>query len=108
MLEDAPNLGFVLGYAQASWTLGAEATAVFFSRLWTTMAQRGIRVVTPRKGQSNSKALPFFPLSSTYIQKGWGDFPVSGEGIWSARTEYFKDIRTATWSDVLESMETQL
>lgn len=107
MVQDAPNLAFVLGYANASWTLGAEATGVFLTRLWNTMEKKRIKSVTPRAPDAEQmKTLPPLGLTSTYVKEGKKDLPKGGEGLWAPRRNYIKDIYLATWPDVLQGMET--
>lgn len=107
MVQDAPNLAFVLGYANASWTLGAEATGVFLARLWNTMEKKRIKAVIPRSSDaSRMKSHPPLDLTSTYIKEGQKDMPKGGDGLWAPRRNYIKDIYLATWPNVLQGMET--
>ena len=110
MVQDAPNLAFVLGYANASWTLGAEATGVFLTRLWNTMEKKGIKAVIPRADSEETgkwKPRPPLDLNSTYIKEGQKDMPRGGEGMWAPRRNYIKDIYLATWPNILQGLETR-
>lgn len=108
MLQDAPNLAFVIGYANASWTLGAEATAVFLTRLWSTMASKKINAVIPRVNDTEKmKEFPPLGLNSTYVQVGAKRMPKGGEGLWAPRRDYISDIHQATWTSALEGLETR-
>ncbi|KOC13745.1 monooxygenase [Aspergillus flavus AF70] len=49
MQQDIPNSFFVLGHlTDASWTLGADATALFICRMIKHMEKENIRAATPR------------------------------------------------------------
>ena len=48
MLQDLPNAAFVVGYVDASWTLGADVTALLICRLLNQMRKESTTVVVPR------------------------------------------------------------
>jgi cation diffusion facilitator CzcD-associated flavoprotein CzcO len=107
MLQDAPNLAFIIGYANASWTLGAESTAVFLTRLWSTMASKDIKAVVPRaQNPEKMEPLPPLGLTSTYVKAGAKHMPMGGEGLWAPRRNHLRDMYDATWCSVLEGLET--
>jgi cation diffusion facilitator CzcD-associated flavoprotein CzcO len=107
MVQDVPNFAFVAGYANASWTLGAEAASVVFMRLWNLMDKRDINSATPRLplGGDKMPRRPFFGLTSTYLQNATQVFPNSGEGQWQLNYNYVVDITRATWGDIQGVME---
>jgi cation diffusion facilitator CzcD-associated flavoprotein CzcO len=71
MLDDLPNAALVLGYTNASWTLGADATAQMTMRLLNEMDKRGARAVIPKlKEREKMTPQPVLDLNSTYIKKG--------------------------------------
>ena len=101
-LQDIPNCAFVLGYTNASWTLGADTTAILFCRMMKTLRSRNLSSAVPRSpGYLNTK--PYFDIKSTYAQKGAGSLPKTGDkGPWRGRTKYFLDsfrARFGTLSD---------
>lgn len=54
MLQDSPNLIFILGFVNASWKLSAETMSMLLVRLWQHMRPRGARVaVTAREAKSS-------------------------------------------------------
>jgi cation diffusion facilitator CzcD-associated flavoprotein CzcO len=107
MLHDLPNAALVLGYTNASWTLGADATAQTLCRLLHEMERTGARAVVPRLAHPEKmEARPLFDLNSTYIKKGEGMFPKAGDrGPWKARSTYFRDIGEAKWGSIHEGLE---
>ncbi|HVJ00831.1 MAG TPA: NAD(P)/FAD-dependent oxidoreductase, partial [Sphingomonas sp.] len=48
MFSDVPNFAISFGYTNASWTLKADLTANYVTRLLNAMKKRGMRQVTPR------------------------------------------------------------
>lgn len=101
MLQDVPNLAFIAGYVNASWTLGAEATGRLLARLWSRMRATGHVVVQPElDGPDGIQEVPPFHLSSTYILKSGRVFPKGGVGPWGPKKNYFVDMWRANWCDL--------
>ena len=69
MIQDVPNLIYVIGYAHAAWTLGAEVTAIIVGRLLNRMRKKGANIVVPviRSGKL-MPIKPLLPLTSTYLK----------------------------------------
>jgi cation diffusion facilitator CzcD-associated flavoprotein CzcO len=107
MLQDLPNVAFVVGYTNASWTLGADATAQFVTRLLNTMAKKGARAAVPRLDHpERMKPTPMLNLNSTYIQKALKSMPKSGSaGPWKPRTNYVSDMAAAKYGNIEEGIE---
>ena len=101
MLQDVPNLAFVIGYVNASWTLGAEATGLLLARLWGQMEATRTSTVTPRlENPDGMPEVPVFNLSSTYFQNSANIFPKGGTGAWEQKKNYFVDVWRASWGDL--------
>ncbi len=109
MLSDVPNLAFAFGYVDASWTLGADATAQLACRLLGEMKTSGSSTIVPRRSEQQKKHMedrPLMYLDSTYVKKGESIFPKAGSGKqWLPRSYYWKDLFTAWWGDVRTNME---
>lgn len=106
MLQDVPNIVFLSGYENASWTLGADVSARIFIRLLRLMEQRGATAAIPRvPGTASMKERPMMSLTSTYIKTANRVLPKGGEGQWSPKTNYFADMAGARWGDMLTDME---
>lgn len=109
MLEDLPNCAFVIGYVDASWTLGADATAQLVCRMLKQMDKEGVAEVIPRRTAEEKKTMqqrPLLSLTSTYIQKGGSNLPMAGDrGAWKARSYYFKDIMIAWYGNIKSGTE---
>ncbi|GAB0139146.1 hypothetical protein EsDP_00007359 [Epichloe bromicola] len=109
MLENLPNLFYSMGYVDASWTLGADATAQLVCRLLNRVTRDGFAHIVPRLGEaerSTMSELPFMRLNSTYVDKGKGVFPKVGNSKqWLPRSYYWKDLANAWWGDVQSGLE---
>ena len=104
MIEDLPNVAFVVGYVDASWTLGADATAQLITRMFNQMRDESVVEVTPQRTEEEKKSMHevnLLRLNSTYIQKGKQNVPKAGDrGQWLPRSNYLKDITSAWYGDI--------
>lgn len=110
MLEGLPNAALAFGYTDASWTLGADATAQLVSRMLNKMAENNIRVVTPERTVEEVKNMPSHPflnLNSTYVKKGGSGLPKAGTNQWAARSFWYKDIFGAWYGDITSNINWQ-
>lgn len=109
MLEDLPNCAFVIGYVDASWTLGADATAQMVCRILKQMGKENVVEITPRRTaqeKASMKEAPLLRLTSTYVKKAKDIVPKAADrGQWSARSYYFKDILMAWFGDIKSGTE---
>ncbi|KAI8948352.1 hypothetical protein F4801DRAFT_557020 [Xylaria longipes] len=103
MLEDVPNLLFMTGYENASWTLGADISAHLFIRLLRLMEEKNAKVIVP-KPSAPMEEKPMMDLSSTYLTSAPGVLPRGGTGQWSPRTNYFADMAGAKWGNVTQDL----
>jgi cation diffusion facilitator CzcD-associated flavoprotein CzcO len=107
MLQDLPNAAFVIGYTNASWTLGADATAQLVCRLLKRMDSLNVTSAVPRLPDGKKiKPTPVLNLSSTYIEKGKGQLPKAGNAApWLPRVNYLSDYWTSNYGDVTKDLE---
>jgi cation diffusion facilitator CzcD-associated flavoprotein CzcO len=109
MMQDLPNAAFVVGYTDASWTLGADSTALLICRLLKRMSKEKTSVVVPRlteEEERSMKVLPYLKLQSTYVQKAKGALPKAGDGRqWRARSTYFNDLWQAKFGDIRSGLQ---
>lgn len=107
MLQDLPNAAFVIGYTNASWTLGADTTAVHLCRLLKHMDSRGQSSATPRVAKGQTFGVnPVLNLNSTYLEKGKGQLPKAGDaGPWRPRTNYITEFWIASHGNLTTGME---
>ena len=102
MLEGIPNLAYCIGYTNASWTLGADCTAIVVCRLMQELAQRNKRIVVPEiDHKKDVKVVSVFNLNSTYVQKGENVLPKAADsGPFQPRRNYFRDYAHAKLGDI--------
>ncbi|GFF55912.1 FAD-containing monooxygenase EthA [Aspergillus udagawae] len=109
MLADLPNLVLAIGYVDASWTLGADATAQLACRLLNTMKRDSVSMIVPRCSDEEKKGMsetPFLYLKSTYVQRAKSVLPKAGDRPpWQRRSYYWKDMLTSRWGDIWAGME---
>ncbi|KAM3084015.1 hypothetical protein ACMFMG_001878 [Clarireedia jacksonii] len=107
MLQDLPNSCIVIGYTNASWTLGADATAQMVCRMLKHMESNNYSAAIPRVQQDEIlKSKPMLNLNSTYIEKAKGSLPKNGDkGPWIARESYLVDYWVAQYGDLTQDME---
>ncbi|XP_051191260.1 uncharacterized protein [Lolium perenne] len=109
MLENLPNLFYSMGYFDASWTLGVDATAQLVCRLLNTVTRDGFAHIVPRLSEAEKSTmsdLPFLPINSTYVERAKGVFPKVGNSKqWLPRSYYWKDLANAWWGDVQSGLE---
>jgi cation diffusion facilitator CzcD-associated flavoprotein CzcO len=105
-LQDVPNCAFVLGYTNASWTLGADTTAILFCRMLKAMRSQHFTSAVPRITMNGMKTKPYFDIKSTYAQQGAKELPMTGDvGPWRGRTNYFLDSWRAAFGNIEEDLE---
>jgi cation diffusion facilitator CzcD-associated flavoprotein CzcO len=109
MLADLPNLVLAIGYVDASWTLGADATAQLACRLLNTMKRDSVSMIVPRRSDEEKKGMretPILYLKSTYVQRAKSVLPKAGDrSPWQRRSYYWKDMLTTRWGDIWAGME---
>jgi hypothetical protein len=93
MLAGVPNMAYVVGYTNASWTLKSDLTGAFVCRLLRHMQRIGAQVCMPAVPDSSVKAQPWVDFSSGYIQRSLDQFPVQGSSTpWRLNQNYLRDL----------------
>jgi cation diffusion facilitator CzcD-associated flavoprotein CzcO len=93
MLSGVPNLVWVVGYTNISWTLRCNLTCAYACRLLNHMDARGYRycVAQPEDGVTRE---PLVDLKSGYILRAIDSFPKQGsEPPWRGYQNYLRDLR---------------
>jgi cation diffusion facilitator CzcD-associated flavoprotein CzcO len=92
MLSGVPNFAFVMGYTNASWTLRADLTSTFVTRLLAHMREHGWAWCMPPQPAADAPRLPLLDLSSGYVRRAVADFPKQGAAPpWRVRQNYVLD-----------------
>lgn len=88
-----PNLAFVFGYTNSSWTLRADLISQYVCRLINYMDKHGFDVATPVNDDPALKPEPFLNLTSGYILRAAERMPKQGDrDPWRNPQSYFRDI----------------
>ncbi|KAF2742436.1 FAD/NAD(P)-binding domain-containing protein [Sporormia fimetaria CBS 119925] len=106
MLSGVPNLGVIIGYVNASWTLGADTASRLLTRLYKFMQDNQYTSAVPRITEEEAKD-PQVPLAlnSTYVNAARNLLPHAGRsGPWLPRDNYFRDSWNAGRADLREGM----
>jgi monooxygenase len=81
LMQDLPNLGFIFGYTNASWTLKSDMASQYLCRLLNHMDRHGCSSVTPRApATEKANGNVMGSLSSGYVQRGLDELPRQGCG----------------------------
>jgi cation diffusion facilitator CzcD-associated flavoprotein CzcO len=93
MFTSLPNLGNIIGYWNASWTLGSDTASNLFVRLIKHQRDNGYTSVVPViSDEEKKKTIPASPLNSTYIQSAVSKMPqCANTGPWKPREDWFSD-----------------
>ncbi|KAL4802609.1 hypothetical protein BDV18DRAFT_63195 [Aspergillus unguis] len=109
LIQDMPNAAFIIGYTNASWTLGADATALTICRLLKGLEKRGYAGAVPRMSPNLASSVQprrLLNLSSTYVTKAEKDLPRAADrGPWVPRDNYFSDLWFAKYGNLDEGIE---
>ncbi len=93
MLTGVPNLSFVFGYTNASWTLKSDLICAYVCRLLNYMDKHGYRQVTPHLNDPDVEDLPLLDLSSGYVLRALDRFPRQGSKLpWRLYQNYLFDM----------------
>ena len=97
MFSGVPNLAFMVGYTNASWTLKVDMVASHFCRLLNYMKRKGYDVCTPEATDPELQSVSMMPLTSGYIQRSQHLLPEEGHRApWRLRQNYFLDYLALT------------
>jgi len=92
LLSDIPNLAFVAGYTNATWTLKCELSCQYIIRLMKYMDKKGHEVCTPKIDITKNKEKPLLDLTSSYILRAQDQLPKQGDKKpWTVHQNYILD-----------------
>jgi hypothetical protein len=81
-----------MGYTNASWTLKADLTCSFVTRLLRHLREHGHAWAMPPRLGPDVPRLPLLDLSSGYVQRSLAEFPAQGPSApWRVRQNYTLD-----------------
>jgi hypothetical protein len=104
MFSGVPNFAIAFGYTNASWTLKADLTARYVTRLLAAMAKRGMRQVTPQPS-APVEPQPFLDFTSGYVQRALHLLPRQGDRKpWRVHQSYTRDLLALKYGGIDDDM----
>ena len=100
MLSDVPNMIFIFGYTNASWTLKADLSCEYLVRLLRQMDAGGRRVAVARRDPGVGE-IPFLDFTSGYVQRALPVLPKQGaRRPWRLYQNYLLDLLTLRFGKI--------
>lgn len=95
MFSNLPNLSFVFGYLNASWTLRADCNARYACEVLNEMARRGADIAIPELAPENEpEAVEPWDYTSGYLNRAKDMMPkVAADRPWTLAHNYLEDRR---------------
>ncbi|MBU3750702.1 MAG: NAD(P)/FAD-dependent oxidoreductase [Mycobacterium sp.] len=91
MLSGIPNLAFMFGYTNSSWTLKVGLVCEHLCRLMSYMDRHGYTTVVPVEDPSVGRR-PMLNFPAGYILRSIDEFPQQGTtGPWTIEMDYWAD-----------------
>jgi monooxygenase len=93
LVQNLPNLAWIIGYTNASWTLKSDIAGAYLCRLFKHMDDNGHTVATPRDDEDCALDIGMFDqLQSGYMQRADHTLPRQGSKLpWKVLMHYEKD-----------------
>ncbi|MFT6942064.1 MAG: monooxygenase [Nitriliruptoraceae bacterium] len=92
MFSDIPNFAMIFGYVNVSWTRKVDIAAQWLVRVLHEMDRRGADTVVATGGEEFATDDPFTEMSSGYMQRASGMFPMQGsEAPWRNQSNVLLD-----------------
>ncbi|KAI0163932.1 putative flavin-binding monooxygenase [Xylariaceae sp. FL1272] len=106
MVEDVPNMMYMIGYTNHSWTLGSDDTANVLIRLIKYMKTKDATTAVPRAPAEGVNGYQkMWQLSSTYSRESESVLPRYGNvGPWRPRTRAPQDWLHARYGDIVTGL----
>jgi len=93
MISNLPNLAFVFGYTNSSWTLKVDLVCDYICRLIAMMDRGGYASCVPVNGDPSMPTRPMLDFGAGYVQRAVDRFPRQGTGPWEVKMRYREDLR---------------
>ncbi|GAA4558477.1 NAD(P)/FAD-dependent oxidoreductase [Pseudonocardia xishanensis] len=104
MLSGVPNLAYCIGYTNASWTLRADLSSRYVTRLLTHLEKHGYGSAAPTAPASKERR-PLLDLTSGYVQRSIEAFPHQGTSApWQVQQNYVVDLLQMSRADLARDM----
>ena len=101
MIGGVPNLSYVIGYNNASWTLKADLSSAHACRILNYMDRRGYVQVMPKLDPTEMSEGNFFGLTSGYLTRAQAYVPKQGvRHPWKVHHNYARDYASLKFGKV--------
>lgn len=93
LLEGVPNMMFITGYTNASWTLKADIVCEHYCRIIKQMEHKGQPIVVPKPhGTERLEETVMGSLDSGYVKRAADRLPRQGSAApWKLMNDYLRD-----------------
>ncbi|MDB5974599.1 MAG: FAD-containing monooxygenase EthA [Nevskia sp.] len=93
LMQDIPNMAWIVGYTNAPWTLKADIASHYICRLLKHMDANGLAVATPHTSESSLENETIFgALGSGYVRRASNLLPRQGRELpWRVLHHYERD-----------------
>jgi cation diffusion facilitator CzcD-associated flavoprotein CzcO len=92
MLSGIPNMAFIFGYTNSSWTLKVGPVCDHLCRVISYMDQHGYTTVMPVADDPTITRRPMLDFPAGYILRAINEFPQQGtSGPWTIEMDYWAD-----------------
>jgi cation diffusion facilitator CzcD-associated flavoprotein CzcO len=100
MFSDVPNLSYSFGYTNASWTLKADLTGLYLTRLLNHLKKTGREIALPVR-EPGLEEVPFLDFTSGYVQRARDVLPKQGsKKPWKLHQNYALDMISLKYASV--------
>ncbi|MGA9583297.1 MAG: NAD(P)/FAD-dependent oxidoreductase [Allosphingosinicella sp.] len=100
MFSDMPNLSYSFGYTNASWTLKADLTGGYLTRLLKHLDKTGTEIALPAR-EPGIEEVPFLDFTSGYVQRARDVLPKQGsKKPWKLYQNYALDMISLKFASV--------
>ncbi|HEY0131795.1 MAG TPA: NAD(P)/FAD-dependent oxidoreductase [Allosphingosinicella sp.] len=100
MFSDLPNLSYSFGYTNASWTLKADLTGGYLTRLLNHLKKTGTEIALPVR-EPGLEEVPFLDFTSGYVQRARDVLPKQGSRKpWKLFQNYALDMISLKFASV--------
>ena len=92
MLSGIPNMAFLFGYTNSSWTLKVDLVCEHLCNLMSYMDRHGYTTVVPVCEDPSIGRRPMLDFPAGYILRAIDEFPQQGtSGPWTIEMDYWAD-----------------
>src|ERR1700733_5250168 len=93
MISNLPNMAFVFGYTNASWTLKVDLVCDYICKLIAMMDRGGYASCVPVNTDPGMPTRPMLDFGAGYVQRAVDRFPRQGTGAWEVKMSYREDLK---------------